>query len=100
MQILFDTWFASGHGTLETSSKVKKIAAWKECFICYYWCFFDKGLKFQPDVCYRCHDILMMYIAILNIRCVDYCCIIKGITKSEAINLLQNIDLNEKSGTL
>ena len=62
--------------------------------------FFDKGLKFQPDVCYRCHDILMMYIAILNIRCVDYCCIIKGITKSEAINLLQNIDLNEKSGTL
>ena len=39
-------------------------------------------------------------IAILNIRSADYCCIISGITKSEAINLMKNIDLNEKSGTL
>ena len=39
-------------------------------------------------------------IAILNIQSADYCCIISGITKSEAINLMKNIDLNEKSGTL
>ena len=39
-------------------------------------------------------------IAILNIRSADYCCIISGITKSEAINVMKNIDLNEKSGTL
>ena len=38
--------------------------------------------------------------AILNIQSADYCCIISGITKSEAINLMKNIDLNEKSGTL
>ena len=30
----------------------------------------------------------------------DYCCIISGICKSEAKNLLQNIDLTEKSATL
>ena len=36
-------------------------------------------------------------IAILNIKCVDYCCIIAGISKSEAINLMQNTDLTEKS---
>ena len=39
-------------------------------------------------------------IAILTIRGVDYRCIISGISKSEAISLMQNIDLTEKSGTL
>ena len=38
-------------------------------------------------------------IAILNINCVNYRCIIILIRKSEAINLLQKADLNEKSGT-
>ena len=39
-------------------------------------------------------------IAILNIKGSDYCCIISFISKNEAINLLQNADLTEKSGTL
>ena len=36
-------------------------------------------------------------IAILNIKGSDYCCIISRISKSEAIKLMQNIDLTEKS---
>ena len=39
-------------------------------------------------------------IYILNIKNADYCCIISGISKSEAIKLLQNIDLTEESGSL
>ena len=35
-------------------------------------------------------------IAILKIINIDYCCAIIGIRKSEAINVLQNTDLNEK----
>ena len=35
-------------------------------------------------------------IAILNIKCADYCCIISGISKSKAINLMQNINLTKK----
>ena len=35
-------------------------------------------------------------IAILNIKGADYCFIISGISKSEAINVMQNIDLNKK----
>ena len=67
--------------------------------------FLDKGFKFQPDVCNRCHDLLMMSmnlrdIAILNFKGADYCCIISGITKSEAINLMKNFDLAEKSRIL
>ena len=57
------------------------------------------------DVCNRCHDLLMMCmnlsdIAILNIKGSDYHCIISLISKSKTINLMQNADLNEKSGTL
>ena len=39
-------------------------------------------------------------IAILNIKSADYCCITGRISKSEVINLMQNINLIEKRGTL
>ena len=38
-------------------------------------------------------------VAILNIKDSDYCCINSGVTKSEAINLLQDIDFTEKGRT-
>ena len=60
---------------------VNKTIASKECDICHCWCFLNIGFKFQPNVCNRCHDLLMMSmnlsdIAILRIKSVDYCCII------------------------
>ena len=39
-------------------------------------------------------------IATLNIKGADYCCIISGISKSVDIDLMQNIDLINKSGLL
>ena len=81
----------------------------QECGICHYWYFLNKGLKFQPNVCNKRHDLLMMSmnlillycnIAILNIKNADYCCIISEITKNEAINLMQNADFTETTGTL
>ena len=55
---------------------------------------------FQPNLRNRCHDLLMMSIklniAILNIKAAGYCCIIRGVIKGEAINLIQDIDLTEK----
>ena len=36
-------------------------------------------------------------IALLNIKSSDYCRIIRLISKNEAINLMQNADLTEKS---
>ena len=66
---------------------------------------FQIEFKFQPNVFNGCHDVLMMSmnlsdIAILNINHADYRCIITGISKCQTINLMQNIDLSEKSGTL
>ena len=82
-------------------SNVNKTSASNECDICRYWYFLDEGFNFQPYVCNGCYYVLMFFInlsniAILNIHCVDNCLIISGITKSEAINLIQNIDLSEK----
>ena len=39
-------------------------------------------------------------VDILNICHVDYHCIIDGISKGEAVNLLENVDLSEKIGSL
>ena len=81
---------------------VNKTSASKECDICHYWYFLNYSFKFQPNVCNRCHNLLMITnnIAILNIKGSDYYCIISLISKNEAMNLMQNTDLTEKSRTL
>ena len=84
---------------------VNKTSKSKEFNICHYWYFFKIGFKFQPNVCSGWRDLLMMSIilsdaAILNIKSTDYPCIISKISKREAINLMQNINLTEKSGAL
>ena len=66
----------------------------KECMICHYW-YFNHGLNFQDYVCNGYHDLTMFSvnisdIAIITVKNVDYCCIIHNISKSEAINLLEN----------
>ena len=68
-----------------------KTSASKECDICNYWYFLNYSFKFQPNVCNRCHDFLIMSmnlsdIAISNIKGSDYRCIICLIRKNEAIN--------------
>ena len=80
-------------------------SASKKCGVCHCWCFLNYSFKFQPNVCNRCHDLLMMSInlsdiPISNIKGSDYRCIISLIRKNEAINLMQNADLTGKSGTL
>ena len=71
---------------------VNKTSASKEYDICHYWYFLNYSFKFQPNVCNRYHDLLMMSInlsnvAILNIKGTDYRCIISLISKNEAIDL-------------
>ena len=80
---------------------VNKTNASKECDKCHYWYFFHIGFKFQPNVCNRCDDLLMISmnlsdIGILNIKGSDYRCIISRISKNKAINLMQNADLTKK----
>ena len=78
-----------------------KTSEWKECDSCNYWYFFNNDFRFEPNVCNRCHDLLMMSMnlcdtAILNIKGSDYRCIVSRITGNDAINVMQNADLTEK----
>ena len=75
------------------------------CDICLYWYFLNYSFNFQPNVCNRSHDLLMMSINlsdvdILNIKGSNYCCIIGLISRTEAIKLFQIPNLTDKSETL
>ena len=66
----------------------------KAYMICHY-CFFNHGFKFQDSVSNGCHDLTILClnisnVAIVTVKNVDYRCIIHNISKSEAINSLQN----------
>ena len=44
---------------------INKTSASKEFHICHNWYFLNKGFKFQPYLCNRCHGLLMMSITII-----------------------------------
>ena len=80
---------------------INKTSSLKKCDICHYWYFFNKGFKFQPDVCNGCQDVFVISInlndiTILNINWADYRCIINRISRSDVVNVLQNAVLTKK----
>ena len=84
---------------------VNKASTSKECDICQYWYFLNYSFKFQANVCNRCHDLFLMSsnlsdISISNIKGFDYYCIISLVSKTEAVDLMQNANLTEKTGLL
>ena len=61
-----------------------------EFMICHYWCF-NHWFKFEDSVRSGCHDLTMSrFDNIITVKDIDYRRIIHYISKSEAINLLQN----------
>ena len=46
---------------------VNKTSKSKECNVCHYWYVLNKGFKFQPNFCSRCHDLLMMSMNLSDI---------------------------------
>ena len=83
------------HEIIDVSEGIdlNKTSASKECDAFHYWYFLN-----HLNVYNRSHDLLILSvnlsdISILNIKGSDYLCIISLISKSEAINLMQNADL-------
>ena len=80
---------------------INKTSPSKDCMLCHYWHFKDVGYKFELHVCNKCHDVLMSAyelknIGILNVKGVDHRYILWGISKDEAVNILNNSVLKEK----
>ena len=66
-----------------------------------YWYFLDSGYKYEPELCNSCYDILMMAyelenIAILNMKGVDYRCVISNTSEYDAIDRLDNFKIDDK----
>ena len=69
--------------------------------ICHYWYFKDSGYKYEPYVCNRCYNLsVVVYdlndFMILIIIGIDYRCYVFNMSRSDAINLLNNNWLDNK----
>ena len=74
-----------------------KTSASKECELCHYWYFKDVGFRFETHVCNKCHNVLvtayeLKNVAILNVKGVDFRCILRGVSRNEAVNRLNDPD--------
>ena len=80
---------------------INKTSASKECILCHYWYFKSISYKLEPNVCHKCHHVLMTAhklkkIAIPDVKGIDYRCILWGIHKNETVNTLNNSVLEIK----
>ena len=81
--------------TFDVSERIdtNETGASKECMLCHNWYFKDVGFKLEPYVCNKCQDVLMTVyelknMTILNVKGVDFRCILSGISRDEAVNRL------------
>ena len=84
---------------ISTGIDLPKVSISKECMICHY-LFFNHRFEFQYSLCNGPHDLTILSvnisdIGIITVANLDYCCIIHNISKSEAINLLENSVLED-----
>ena len=90
--------------SVSEGTDIDKTNASEECILCHYWHCNDVVFKFEPHVCNKCHNVLMIAyelqnIAILNVKGDELRCILWGISRDEAVHSLNN-SVIEDSGVL
>ena len=84
---------------------MNKTNASKECDICHYWYFLDKIFSYEPYLYNGCHDLMQKAmnfndIPIVSIKGNDYIIHFLYMSKDEAISIMHNSSLNEKTRLL
>ena len=84
---------------------VNKTNASNECDICHYWYFLDENFKYEPYLCNGCHDLIQKAmnfndVAVVSIKGNDYRIHVWYMSRDDAINIMNNSSLNEKTGVL
>ena len=84
---------------------VNKTNASKECNICHYWYFKDIDFKYEPYLWNGCHDLMRKAmnfndIAIVSVKRSDYRIHFWYMSKNDAVNIMEDSNLNEKNGLL
>ena len=82
---------------------INKLNPSRECDICHYFYFKNIGFKYEPYICNGCHDLMQkaMYynnVAIVSIKGNDYRIHFWYMRKDDAISIMNNSNLNEKTG--
>ena len=67
--------------------------------------FLDKKIKYEPYLCNGCHDLMQkamnfIDVAVTCVKGSDYRIHFWYLSKNDAINIMKNSNLNEKSGLL
>ena len=90
---------------ISEGTDINKTNASKECDICHYWYFLDKGFQYELCLCNGCHNLMQKTMNFNDVAIAS----IKGsgsrihfwyMSKEDAINIVKNSNLNEKSGFL
>ena len=77
----------------------------KKCDICHYWYFKVIGFKYKSYLCNDSHDLMQIAmnfndVAIVSVKRSDCRIRFWYLTKDDAINIIKNSNLNEKSRLL
>ena len=80
---------------------VNKTNTSKKCEICHYWYFKDIDFKYEPYLCNVCHGLMQKAmnfndVTVVSIKGSDYRIHFWYISKDDAINIMNNSNLNEK----
>ena len=84
---------------------INKTTASKECDICHYWYFLDKNFNYEPYLCNGWHNLMQKAMnfndaAIVSIKGNGYRIHFWYLSKDEAIKIMCNSSLNEKTRLL
>ena len=84
---------------------INKTNASKECDICHHWYFKVIGFKYERYLCSGCHNLMQKAmnfndVAIVSIKGRDYRIHFWYISKNNAINIMNNSNLNRNRGVL
>ena len=70
----------------------------------HYWYFLDKNFNYEPYLCNGCHDLMQKAmnfndIAMVSIKGNDYRIHFWYMSKDDAISIMNNFSLNERTGS-
>ena len=95
------------YGKIDISERIdfNKTNASKGCDICYYWYFKDVGFKYEPYLCNGCHGLMQIAVnfsdvAIVSVKGSDYRIHFWYMSKDDAISIMDNSNINDKSCVL
>ena len=78
---------------------------YRECSLCKFYYFLDKNFSYGPYLCNDCYDMSLKVISRQNLAIINhngnyYCLNFAFMSKKDAFNLIKNVVIIDKKGTL